>query len=121
MDLLGKLVIHNVRDGALKTSMKIATLETKNPLKKKQYAALEGLTVPQQEAICDLLSETITDVIYRFMEMIEQNEDFIKLLVKYNDKEYDYAKISEVMGSEIVCYEDEGWIQKFSDIGRFVL
>jgi len=30
MDLLGKLVIHNVRDGALKTSMRIVTLETKN-------------------------------------------------------------------------------------------
>lgn len=120
-DLLGKLVIHSVRDGALNASMRIAKLETQNPIKKEQYTALEGLSVSQQEAVCDLLSETITDVIYRFLEMIGQNDDFLKLVVKYDGKEYDYAKISEVMGSEIACYEDEGWIQKFSDIGRFVL
>lgn len=119
--MLGKLVIQNVRDGALKASMRIATFETKNALKRDQYSALEGLSVPQQQAVCDLLSETITDVIYRFMETIGQNEDVLKLMVQYDGKEYDYAQISEAMGSEIACYEDEGWIQKFSDIGRFVL
>jgi len=121
LDSFGKLVIEEVRDGALRVSMDIANQKTVNPIKLKQYNVLLNLSAEQQEAICDLLSETITDTIYRFLEMFEENTGKIKLNITKDGEEYDMVKISEKMGSEIACYDDTGWIQKFSKIGRFVL
>ncbi len=71
--------------------------------------------------MCDLLSATITDTIYRFLELFEDYNDIIRLNILYNGKEYDMTKISEKMGSEIASYEDDGWIQRFSKVGRFIL
>ena len=121
MEQLGKLVIKEVRDRALKISMDIVTGDTRNCLKKEQYKSLSNLSNEQQEAICDLLSETIADTIYRFLEMFEENSEKVKLKIEFEGKEYDALEISEKMGSEIAYDSAEGWIQKYSKIGRFVL
>ncbi len=101
--------------------MDIVKKKTSNPIKIKQYKELEGLTPLQQEAVCDLLSETVTDTIYRFMEMFDHHSSNMKITVKYEENDYDLLQLSEVMGSEIACFDEDGWIQKFSKIGRFVL
>lgn len=121
MDKFGEFIISNVRDNALKISMDIVHRTTKNQVKSRQYNNLNNLSYEEQEAICDLLSETITDVIYRFLEAFEENAERIKLLYNYNGTDYDLTQVSEKMGSEIACFEDDGWIQKFSKLGRFVL
>lgn len=53
--------------------------------------------------------------------MFEANAGNLELIIKKDGKEYNMATISEKMGSEIACYEDDGWIQRFSKVGRFVL
>jgi len=121
MDSFGKIVIEDVRDRALRISMDIVKYKTVNPIKLKEYSVLASLSAEQQEAICNLLSETITDTIYRFLEIFEENEDDMKIIIKKDEQEYNMVEISEKMGSEIACYEDNGWIQRFSKIGRFVL
>jgi hypothetical protein len=47
------------------------------------------LSVEQQESICDLLSESITDTIYRFLEMFEENSDKMKLIITRDGKGWD--------------------------------
>ena len=121
LDYLGNKLIAKVRDGTLRVSMDITKYRTINPIKLEQYKALSGLSANQQEAICDLLSETITDTIYRFLEMFEENKNEMRFMVTKDGQEYNLLDISEKMGSEIACFEDDGWIQKFSKIGRFVL
>jgi cell division protein FtsI/penicillin-binding protein 2 len=121
LDSFGKVIIKDVRDSVLEISMAIARQTTINPNDKKKYSILSSLSSEQQEAVCDLLSETITCTIYEFLEAIEQNDEKARLLISKDGVEYDMAKISEKMGSEIACYDDDGWIQKFSKIGRFVL
>ena len=121
LDSLGKIVVRDVRDMALRVAIDIAKFQTVNPGKLEQYKALSGLSLDQQEAVCDLLSETITDTIYLFLEMFEEHDDVIKFLISKGSQEYNLTEISEKMGSEIACFEDDGWIQKFSKIGRFVL
>lgn len=121
MDAFGELVITDVRDSSLKIAMDIVKRTTANQVKINQYADLADLSVEEQESICDLLSETVTDVIYRFLEAFEENSDKIKLYYNYNGTDYDLTQVSEKMGSEIACFEDDGWIQKFSELGRFVL
>ena len=120
LDYFGKEIIKR-RDGALKVSMNIAKLSTPNEFSKAKYNSFSTLTDKQQEDMCDLLSETITDIIYRMLEMFEECEDKMELIIKKDGKEYNMTEISEKMGSEIANYEDDGWIQKFSKIGRFVL
>ena len=121
LDFFGKIVILNVRDRALKISMDIVQQKTLNPVKVSQYEGIAGLTSLQKEAVCDLLSETVTDTIYRFMEMFEQNSSKMKIVVKYEGKDFDLSQLSEAMGSEIACFDEDGGIQKFSKIGRFIL
>ena len=121
LDSFGKVVIGDVRDGTLQLSMNIARGETPNAIKLEQYRVLFDLTDEQREAVCDLLSENTTDTIYRFLEMFEEYPDKMKLIIKHDGQEFDMVQISKKMGSEIACYEDEGWIQRFSKIDRFVL
>ena len=121
LDIFGESLIENVRDGALRYSMDIVKLLTINPIKLKQYGVFSSLSDEQQEAICDLLSETITHTLYRFLEMFEDHSGKMKLIIINDQIEYNMTAISEKMGSEIACFEDDGWIQKFSEIGRFVL
>jgi hypothetical protein len=42
-------------------------------------------------------------------------------MVQYRGNACDYAEISEVMGSEIACCGKDGWIRKFSKLGKFAL
>lgn len=120
LDRFGKSVIENVRDGVLSFSMCIVKQTTPNPRYLKKYGVLSDLTDEQKEKVCDLLSETITDTIYRFLKMFEECDDEIRLKVLYKGNEYDMMDISEEMGSEITFDDDSGWIQKFSKIGRFI-
>ena len=121
LDSFGKTVIEDVRDGVLEVSMNIAKYKTPNPIKLKQYAAFSTLSEEQQEMFCDLLSETITETIYRFMAIFEENPDEMKLILTKDAQDYDLVEISEKVGSEIAFNDESGWIQQFSKIGRFVL
>ncbi|WP_410066335.1 hypothetical protein [Ruminococcus sp.] len=121
LDIFGKILISEVRDRALKISMNIVMQTTVNNLDLERYKVFTNLNNEEKEAMCDLLSETITDTIYRFLEMFEDYSDIMELDLIQGDNKYDIKLISEKMGSEIACYEDDGWIQRFSKIGRFVL
>lgn len=121
LDYFGEIIIKEVRDSSLKVPMNIVKYKTVNPIDLKRYKVFSAFSQEQQEAVCDLLSATITSTIYYFLEMFEENEDKMKLVITKDGKEYNMLDISEKMGSEIACYEDKGWIQKFSKIGRFVL
>lgn len=52
---------------------------------------------------------------------LEENSSKMKIVVEYERKYFDLSQVSEVMGSEIACYDENGWIQRFSEIGRFVI
>lgn len=122
LDSFGEQLIKEVRDRALGISMGIVKRTTPNQLDLERYKIFENLTDDEKEAVCDLLSETITDTLYRFLEMFEENPDKMKLMLVDGDDLTDMVDISEKMGSEIACYDDdEGWIQRYSEIGRFVL
>lgn len=57
------------------------------------------------------------DIIYRFLEMIEEHDEEFKIIIENSSGKYSLTDISEKMGSEIadVDYED-GWIRRFSKI-----
>lgn len=120
-DRIGEVIIREARDGALRRAMRIAKYETPNTDDLERYKALSALTKEQQEAVCDLLSSTVTDTIFSFLETVENYPERMELVIIKDGERYNMADVSWQMGSEIACFEDDGWIQKFSDIGRFVL
>ena len=119
-DKLGEQVIV-FRDRALSIRMNWATGKSINPVMRMQYAELSELTEKQYELVCNLLSSAISGTIYSFLEMIEENQDWMKLLIKNKGIEYDLCQVSEKMGSEIVDATNTGWIPKFSKVGRLIL
>lgn len=121
LDRFGKRVIEHVRDVSLTIAMDIAKGSTVNPIKREQYSAFSSLSAEEKEKICDLLSETITDTIYNFLDMFEAYSDEMKLNIIQENVEYDLNTISEKMGGEIAFQDEDGWIQKYSKVGRFVL
>lgn len=120
-DHIGEVIIKEVRDGSLRRAMKIAKYQTQNLADLERYKSLSTLSEEQQEAVCDLLSSAITDTIYEFLETIEEYPDRMELTIIKDKKRYNMADVSWKMGSEIACCGDEGWIQKFSELGRFVM
>ena len=117
LDDFGKCVIEEVYDRSLYGAKRILELTTKNPIDLEQYSILSQLTEEQKKKIYDLMMQTTVDVIYRFLEMIEEHDDEYKIIVEKDNKKYSLTDISEKMGSEIadIDYED-GWIRRFSKI-----
>ena len=85
------------------------------------YPCENTLSDQQKEDLCDLLLAAATDVIYNFLEMFEEWPEDVKLTIKYKGKRYNAVDVSEKMGSEIAFDSPDGWIQKFSELGRFFL
>ncbi|MBE6683744.1 MAG: hypothetical protein E7595_06315 [Ruminococcaceae bacterium] len=116
MDALGEKVVKEVRDGALTIARNRANYTSVNPVDRKTYAALSDLTDEQKNAVCYLLSKTVTATIYRFLKLFEYYPDEMKLILSKNGNDYDILDISEEVGAEIASEEEDGWIQRFSEI-----
>ena len=117
LDDFGKCVIEEVYDRSLYGAKRILELTTKNPIDLERYSILSQLTEEKKKKIYELMTQTTVDVIYRFLEMIEEHDDEYKIIVEKDNKKYSLTDISEKMGSEIadIDYED-GWIRRFSKI-----
>ena len=115
LNYFGKCVVEEVYDRAVFGAKRIIDQTTPNPVDLKRYAVFSEFSQEQQEKVCDLLTETVMDTIYRFLEMIEEHDEEFKLFVEMNKVKYSLTNISEKMGSEIADYDD-GWIKQFSRI-----
>ncbi len=117
LDYFGRCVIEEVYDRALYGAKRTLELTTKNSMVLEKYSIFSELTQEQKKKLYELITETTVDIIYRFLEMIEEHDDEFKIIVERGNNNYSLTDISEKMGSEIadVDYE-EGWIKRFSKI-----
>lgn len=117
LDYFGKCVIEEVYDNALYSAIRTLELTTKNPVKLEKYAIFSELTKEQKKKLNQLITETTVDIIYRFLEMIEEHDDEFKIIVEKDNSKYSLTDISEKMGSEIADIEyEDGWIKRFSKL-----
>ena len=117
LDYFGKCVREEVYDRALYGAKRTLELTTKNPIVLEKYSIFSELTQEQKKKLYELITETTVDIIYRFLEMIEEHDEEFKIIIENSSGKYSLTDISEKMGSEIadVDYED-GWIRRFSKI-----
>ena len=117
VDYFGECVIEEVYDPALFGANSIIDLTTKNSIDLKNYSVFSDFTEEQKEKLKELMKCTTIDIIYRFLEMIEEHDDEFKIVIEKGEETYSLTDISEKMGSEIADAEDEdGWIRKFSEL-----
>ncbi len=117
VDYFGECVIEEVYDPALFGANSIIDLTTKNSIDQKNYSVFSSFTEEQKEKLKELMKITTVDIIYRFLEMIEEHDDEFKIVIEKGEETYSLTDISEKMGSEIADAEDEeGWIRKFSEL-----
>lgn len=117
LNYFGKCVIEEVYDRALSDAKRTLELNTKNPINLEKYSIFSNLTQEQKKKLYELMTETTVDIIYRFLEMIEEHDDEFKIIVEKDNSKYSLTDISEKMGSEIADIDDEdGWIKHFSKI-----
>ena len=83
LEKFGQVLISEVRDPALYVAMMVAKFTTPNQVDRENYAVLSTLSEQQQEKVCDLLSLTITDTIYRILEMIEESSSNDAFILPY--------------------------------------
>lgn len=117
LDHFGKCVIEEVYDPAIYGASRIIDMTTKNVIDQQKYSVLSDLTGEQKEKLKELLNETTVDIIYRFLEMIEEHDDEFKIIIEKDGEKLSLTDISEKMGSEIADVESEdGWIRRFSEL-----
>ena len=116
VNYFGKCVIGEVYDPALYGVNQVIDLTTKNPSDQKNYSVFSGFTEEQKEKLKELMRDTTVDIIYRFLEMIEEHDEEFKIVIEKGTEVYSLTEISEKMGSEIADIEsEEGWINRFSE------
>ena len=117
LNYFGKCVIEEVYDPALYGVNQVIDLTTKNPIDQKNYSVFSDLTEEQKVKLKELIKSTTVDIIYRFLEMIEEHDDEFKIVIEKESESYSLTEISEKMGSEIADVEsEEGWINRFSEL-----
>lgn len=117
LNYFGKCVIEEVYDPALYGVNQVIDLTTKNPIDQKNYSVFSDLTEEQKVKLKELMKSTTVDIIYRFLEMIEEHDDEFKIVIEKESESYSLTEISEKMGSEIADVEsEEGWINRFSEL-----
>lgn len=117
LNYFGKCVIEEVYDPALYGVNQVIDLTTKNPIDQKNYSVFSDLTEEQKVKLKELMKSTTVDIIYRFLEMIEEHDDEFKIVIEKESESYSLTEISEKMGSEIADVEsEEGWIKRFSEL-----
>ena len=117
VNYFGKCVIEEVYDPAIYGANHIIDLTTKNPIDQKNYSVFSDFSEEQKEKLKELIKDTTVDIIYRFLEMIEEHDEEFKIVIENEDESYSLTDISEKMGSEIADVEsDEGWIKQFSEL-----
>ncbi|SCY02797.1 hypothetical protein SAMN02910370_01100 [Lachnospiraceae bacterium XPB1003] len=117
LNYFGKCVIEEVYDPALYGVNRVIDLTTKNPIDQKNYSVFSDLTEEQKVKLKELMKSTTVDIIYRFLEMIEEHDDEFKIVIEKESESYSLTEISEKMGSEIADVEsEEGWINRFSEL-----
>lgn len=110
LDQFGKRVIEHVRDVSFKMAMDIAKGKSTNTIKGDQYSSHLKTFWDGNELVYVLLSETITDTIYNFLDVFEVYSDEMNLYVLYEDGEYVLSRISEKLGGEIAFQDEDWWI-----------
>ncbi|MCO6519406.1 hypothetical protein [Snodgrassella sp.] len=113
LDIFGQKIISSVRDQAIFEFEAMVQGKMKSENMVKLNNELETFDKNQIEILKKVVLTTIDNVIYNTLNMLEQNEENIRLLVSQDGKnEKNIVDISDGLSGEL--FTKKGWVEKFS-------
>lgn len=113
LDIFGQKIINSVRDQAIFEFEAMVQGKMKSENMVKLNNELKTFDKNQIEILKKVVLTTIDSVIYNTLNMLEQNEENIRLLVSQDGKnEKNIVDISDGLSGEL--FTKKGWVEKFS-------
>ncbi|MHA6636881.1 hypothetical protein ACX3OY_24220 [Citrobacter farmeri] len=113
LDSFGQEVMSSVRDQAIFEFEAILTGKMKSASAMKLHNELKVFDKQQVDVLRKTIFTSIDNVIYNALNMLEQNEDSMKLLISEDgNNERNVVEISDGLSGEL--FTENGWIEKFS-------
>ncbi len=112
-DFFGKELMYSVRDPSISRFEDILNGKLKSKELMELTNKLNDFNEPEREFIKKLVITVVDNVIYNFLNMLEENEDTLTLLVNNEGGEKeDIVGLSDGLSGEL--FTNDGWIGKFS-------
>ncbi len=112
-DFFGKELMYSVRDPSISRFEDILNGKLKSKELIELTNKLNDFNEPEREFIKKLVITVVDNVIYNFLNMLEENEDTLTLLVNNEGGEKeDIVGLSDGLSGEL--FTNDGWIGKFS-------
>ncbi|MBS9429831.1 hypothetical protein CE143_16020 [Photorhabdus luminescens] len=113
LKIFGHILMTTVRDRSIERFENISSGTVKAKYLLELHNLIENFTLEQREILRKLVVESIDNVIFNLLDMLEQNEDSMKLLLSENNgSERNIINISDGLSGEL--FTDDGWIEQFS-------
>ena len=113
LDYFGQKFIKHVRDQAIFEFESTLSGKMKSERAIKLSNELKSLYENQIDILRKAIFMSIDSAIYNTLDMLEQNEESMKLLIsKEGNDERNVVKISDGLSGEL--FTEDGWIAKFS-------
>ncbi len=112
-DFFGKELMYSVRDPSISRFEDILNGKLKSKELIELTNKLNDFNEPEREFIKKLVITVVDNVIYNFLNVLEENEDTLTLLVNNEGGEKeDIVGLSDGLSGEL--FTNDGWIGKFS-------
>lgn len=109
----GRKIINSVRDQAIFEFEAILFGKMKSESAIKLHNELKTFDKHQIDVLKKTIFASIDNVIYNTLDMLEQNEESMRLLVSHDgNNERNIVEISDGLSGEL--FSKNGWIEKFS-------
>lgn len=113
LDILGYKLMYAVRDPSINRFDCILSGDVKAKSLIALHKSLRIFDSEQSEIIREIVVESIDEAIYNFLDMLEQNEETMKLFIsQYGNNGKNVVEISDGLSGEL--FTEDGWKAKFS-------
>ncbi|MBK5072188.1 hypothetical protein I2492_04050 [Budviciaceae bacterium CWB-B4] len=113
-DLFGKELMCSVRDISISRFEDILDGKMKSKELIELTSELDSFDESEKEFIKKIVIKTVDNVIYNFLNMLEENENSISLMLyDVNGNRENIISLSDGLSGEL--FTSDGWINKFSN------
>lgn len=118
LDRFGQLLVSEVRDVAVAVALKSLRGQMKDQASKQLEAELEKVPENTRKLIETFATDLVDSTLHNLLSFFEGAEDFMIAFKEDENNLVDLNEISDGLAGEL--FTDEGWISRFSDLGKLL-
>lgn len=118
LDRFGQLLVSEVRDVAVAVALKSLRGQMKDQASKQLEAELAKVPESTRKQIETFATDLVDSTLHNLLSFFEGAEDFMIAFKEDENNLVDLNEISDGLAGEL--FTDEGWISRFSDLGKLL-